>query len=207
MVVLEPLKVNLVNLVKDVSYEIAVPEFPDAPEKGSHQICFGQTVYIERSDFKEVNEKGYRRLAPEQPVGLKHAGYVIRVVKVHKDGSGQVKEIDAEAISTDKIEDKPKAFIHWVSDPIEIQVRLYERLFKHKNPEDPVEVPGGFLTDVNENSKTVVKAMADRSLAGVNVYDRFQFERVGFFSVDPDSSKENIVFNRTVSLKEDSKKV
>jgi glutaminyl-tRNA synthetase len=104
---------------------------------------------------------------------------------------------------------KPKAFIHWVNgDSKEIEVRLYERLFKHKNPEDPVQVPDGFLSDVSDNSLTVLKdARADKYLlASAKTYDKFQFERLGFFSVDPDTTKDKLVINRTVSLKEDAGK-
>ena len=108
------------------------------------------------------------------------------------------------------METKPKAFIHWVdgSDCKKIEVRLYERLFKHKNPEDSTIVPDGFLSDVDENSLTVVEdALADNYLSKTaKVWNKYQFERIGFFSVDPDTTKSNLVFNRTVSLKEDSGK-
>ena len=100
------------------------------------------------------------------------------------------------------METKPKAFIHWVdgSDCKKIEVRLYERLFKHKNPEDST----GFLNDVDENSLTVVEDTKQNCQKfGTSKY---QFERIGFFSVDPDTTKSNLVFNRTVSLKEDSGK-
>lgn len=211
MVVLEPLKINILNLVDGVVFEMDVPDFPDAPDKGSHKIAFGRTIYIERSDFREDNtEKGYRRLAPGQSVGLRHAGYVIKVVKVHKSGNGVVSCVDAECVLVNEVEEKPKAFIHWVGgDPVQVEVRLYERLFKHKNPEDPAVVPGGFLTDVDSDSKKVIRtSLADRNLKKVaKVFDRFQFERVGFFSVDQDSNDDMLVLNRTVSLKEDSKKV
>ncbi len=208
MVVLEPLKVNITNLAKDVFYDISVPDFPDSPERGSHSIAFGSTLYIERSDFKEENEKGYRRLAPGQVVGLKYADYVLQLVKVNKCPGGKLVSIDVECTPVEKAE-KPKAFIHWVADPIEVEVRLYERLFKHKNPEDPTDVPGGFLTDVNRDSLTVLKSVADKHVAkNVKILERFQFERNGFFAVDFDSKvdKKKLVFNRTVSLKEDSKK-
>jgi glutaminyl-tRNA synthetase len=140
---------------------------------------------------------------------LRHAGYIIKFVKVvAKNASGVPTEIDVECCAVDKADKKPKAFIHWVSDPVEIEVRLYERLFKHKNPEDPAEVPNGFLSDINENSLTVLTgALADKHLRGAKVFDKFQFERSGFFSVDPDSkSSGKLIFNRTVSLKEDSGK-
>ena len=105
---------------------------------------------------------------------------------------------------------KPKAFIHWVdgSDCKKVEVRLYERLFKHKNPEDSNQVPGGFLSDVDENSLTVVEdAVADNYLSNTaKVWNKYQFERIGFFSVDPDTTVSKLVFNRTVSLKEDSGK-
>lgn len=208
MVVLEPLKVNIVNLAKNVFYEISVPDFPEFPERGSHNITFGQIIYIEKSDFKETIEKGYRRLAPGQAVGLKYADYVLKLKEVHKGSDGKVSAIDVECQSVTEAA-KPKAFIHWVADPIEVEVRLYDRLFRHKNPEDPAEVPGGFLKDVNSDSLTVAKAVADKSLGGVKVYDRFQFERNGFFTVDMESDerRNKLVFNRTVTLKEDNKKV
>ena len=157
-------------------------------------------------------EKGYKRLTREQAVGLKYADFVMKLVKVHQPRNGakpeDVSEIDVECIPVNEVHKKPKAFIHWVGNPIEVEVRLYERLFKHKNPEDTNEVPGGFLTDVNENSLTVLKSYADSSIlkeGKLKVFDKYQFERHGFFSVDPDSNIKggNLVFNRTVSLKED----
>ena len=118
-----------------------------------------------------------------------------------------------QAIPVEEAKTKPKAFIHWVSsDKVQLEVRLYEKLFKHKNPEDPAEVPGGFLSDVNDASLTVVTdAVADKSIlrgGALAVFDKYQFERQGFFSLDPDSdlSKKKLVFNRTVSLKEDAGK-
>lgn len=206
MVVLEPLKVTLKNLTAGISYEIEVPNFPDNPERGTHRITFGPTIYIEESDFKLKGEKGYRRLTPDQPVGLRYAGFVIKVSDVIKNDQGKVIEIIADCVDVKEAGEKPKAFVHWVSDPLKIEVRLYERLFKHKNPEDPEEVPGGFLSDVDRNSKTVLTSLADKYLEKVVPFDRFQFERIGFFSADTDTNDNKIVFNRTVSLKEDSKK-
>lgn len=99
--------------------------------------------------------------------------------------------VRAEKLST---ENKPKAFIHWVAKPLFAEVRLYERLFMHKNPEDPAEVPGGFLTDCNPNSLTVIHNCAvDQYLAKAQIYDSFQFERTGFFAVDPDSNEREKV--------------
>uniref|UniRef100_A0A8W8LK26 glutamine--tRNA ligase n=2 Tax=Magallana gigas TaxID=29159 RepID=A0A8W8LK26_MAGGI len=103
--------------------------------------------------------------------------------------------------------EKPKGFIHWVSDPLVCEVRLYERLFFHKNPEDPSEVPGGFLSDINpESLKIIPQAYVDSTVKDAKVLDRFQFERLGFFAVDRDSTPAKMVFNRTVTLKEDPAK-
>lgn len=210
MVVLRPLKINIKKGgIK--KRKISVPDFPDTPEKGSHEIAFSDVIYIEKDDFMEVGDKGYRRLTKDQHVGLRYANYVVKFLNVvKKDSNGEPLEIDVEAVSVDQVETKPKAFIHWVdgSDCKKIEVRLYERLFKHKNPEDSTLVPDGFLSDVDENSLSVVEdAVADNYLIKTaKVWNKYQFERIGFFSTDPDTTKSNLVFNRTVSLKEDSGK-
>lgn len=206
LVVLEPLKVTITNFPLDKPQSIAVPNFPSDPEKGSHNVVFDRVLYIERSDFKENPEKGYHRLSPNQGVGLRHAGYVLTFVEAKKNASGDVVELICTCETTEK-STKPKAFIQWVSQPVELEVHLYEPLFFHKNPEDTNEVPNGFLSDCNPNSLTIVKSFADRAaFAGVKVYERFQFERIGYFSVDQDTNDKVLVFNRTVTLKEDSGK-
>lgn len=206
LVVLEPLKVTIENFPHQQHIEVEVPNFPQNPESGTHKVVLDRVIYIEQSDFKLEPEKGYRRLSPQQTVGLRHAGLVISVKDVKRDpATGAVLEVICECVSTEKAE-KPKAFIQWVSQPIQVEVRLYEQLFNHKHPEDPNEVPGGFLSDISDNSITILKSYADRVLGDANVYDKFQFERIGFFSVDPESNKDKIVFNRTVGLKEDAGK-
>ncbi|XP_067614419.1 probable glutamine--tRNA ligase [Eurosta solidaginis] len=206
LVVLEPLKITLTNFPHDKPIELEVPNFPQNPELGSHRIILDRIIYIEQGDFKLEPEKGYRRLAINQTVGLRHAGLVISVNEVIRNPqTGGVLELICECASAEKAE-KPKAFIQWVSQPVKFEVRLYDLLFRHKNPEDTNEVPGGFLSDINPNSLTILEAYADRALSNVKVYDKFQFERIGFFSVDPDSSKDYVVFNRTVGLKEDAGK-
>merc|ERR1712059_19693 len=122
------------------------------------------------------------------------------------DEKGEVLELHVtyEPSSTTK---KPKAFIHWVSDGLPCEVRIYDRLFKHPNPENPVEVPGGYLSDINEDSLSVISgALVDTSVKDSPPLTRFQFERTGFFCVDTDSSANKLVFNRTVVLREDSAK-
>ncbi|KAM6977285.1 glutamine--tRNA ligase [Aplochiton taeniatus] len=208
MAVLEPLKITITNLPENFKTDVSVPNFPANEARGSHVVPFTHTVFIEQSDFREVMEKGYKRLTPEQPVGLRHAGYVITVQKVIKDPQGRVVEVEVSCCSSSEAPEKPKAFIHWVSQPLVCEVRLYERLFLHKNPEDPSEVPGGFLSDINPRSMQVINtAMVDNSVKGANALDKFQFERVGYFSVDPDSTVDKLVFNRTTTLKEDSGKI
>ncbi|VDI54567.1 Hypothetical predicted protein [Mytilus galloprovincialis] len=263
MAVLEPLKVTINNFPADHSGSLAIPNFPADESKGSHTIPFTSTVFIERSDFKEKAEKNYKRWSADQPVGLrhagyvlsidkinkvrhagyvlsidkinkvrhagyvlsidkinkvthagyvlsidkinkvKHAGYVLSIDKINKDSEGNITDLVASCTKTTET-DKPKGFIHWVSDPIVCEVRQYERLFFHKSPEDPSEVPGGFLTDINPNSMSVVtNAYVDVSVKGAKHFDKFQFERVGFFSVDTDTHHSKMIFNRTVTLKED----
>uniref|UniRef100_A0A4W6EP55 Glutamine--tRNA ligase n=1 Tax=Lates calcarifer TaxID=8187 RepID=A0A4W6EP55_LATCA len=207
MAVLEPLKVTITNLPEDSQSDVRVPDFPANEAKGSHMVPFTCTIFIEQSDFREVMEKGYKRLTPEQPVGLRHAGYVISVQKVIKDAQGNVVELEVNCCRSETAE-KPKAFIHWVSKPLTCEVRLYERLFLHKHPEDPSEVPNGFLSDINPNSLQVISsALVDTSVKGAKVFDKFQFERVGYFSLDPDSTADKLIFNRTVTLKEDPGKI
>lgn len=207
MAVLEPLKLTIDNWDEfSFSTSVSVPDYPAEPERGSHSVDFHRVLYIDRSDFREIAEKGFKRLTPNQSVGLKHVSCVISVKDIKQDDSGNISELIVTCQSLSD-SNKPKGFIQWIANPLECEVRLYERLFKHRNPEDVGEVPGGFLTDCNLDSlKVISNAMVDKSVLGAKVYDKFQFERIGFFSVDPDSSSKKLVFNRTVLLKEDSSK-
>lgn len=204
LVVLQPLKVTLENFPHAVPHTFNVPDFPTHPARGSHTIVWDAVLYIDRSDFCELPPAGYRRLTPSQSVGLRHTGYVLHVNKVICDRETREPVELLCRVESAETAAKPKAFIQWVSQPVEVEVRLYEPLFRHANPEDVNEVPGGFLSDCNPNSLTVCRSYADASILGSKVYDRFQFERIGFFSVDPDSNAERLVFNRTVTLKEDA---
>ncbi|CAG0897953.1 unnamed protein product [Cyprideis torosa] len=206
MVVLDPLKVVLTAVPKEVPETIQVPDFPSDPTCSSnHRIRFGIEIYIERLDFMDVSKppKDFRRLCVGQPVGLHHAGVVIEVLEVVRDSTGAVDHLRANcALATD--DNKPRAFVHWVSDPQRIEVRKYARLFKHANPDD---AEGGYLKDADPNSMQVFEnGMADRYLQPSQPFSAYQFERVGFFSVDPDSQADHLVFNLTVELKEAPKK-
>ncbi|XP_012263515.2 probable glutamine--tRNA ligase [Athalia rosae] len=207
MTVLEPIRVTISNYGDSGTRKLKVPDFPSNPERGHHEVSFDETVYIEASDFKENEERGFRRLTPNQSVGLKHAGVVITLKSIEKDASGNIINliVKQEPVSETN---KPKAFIHWVSKPSLASVRLYEPLFQHKNPEDPHEVPNGFLSDINPHSKKEVVGYIDTGLInGAKPFAQYQFERIGFFTVDPDSKPDMLVFNRTVTLKEDAAKV
>ena len=218
MAVLEPIKLRIVKGLPFESTTLSVPDFPSASgdtnvENGTsdkHDIPFGNVIFIEAADFKEVDERGFRRLTPTQSVGLRHAGFIVSVLNIIRKEDGSVKEVEVEATPVEQMTKKPKAFIHWVCNPIQAEVRLYDRLFNHKNPEDTSQVPGGFITDCNLNSlQTIPDALIERSslILGSKVYDKFQFERTGYFSLDPDSKSPNLlIFNRTVSLKEDKDK-
>ncbi|KAK0088432.1 hypothetical protein PV326_004831 [Microctonus aethiopoides] len=206
MVVIDPLKVTIANFSDKTIGKIEVADFPNDLSKGHHTVAFDEIVYIEASDFKETDEKGFRRLTPKQTVGLKYAGIILTLQRVEKDENGKITGliVRQEPVS-DK--NKPKAFIHWVSQPKLASIRLYDRLFIHKNPEDTNEVPNGYLTDINPASKKEVVGYIDASLSSLTKpFTQYQFERIGFFSVDPDTRPGRMVFNRTVTLKEDSGK-
>ncbi|KRX49471.1 Glutamine--tRNA ligase [Trichinella murrelli] len=210
MAVLNPLKVRFANPV-ELPKMVEVPDFPNTlsdKSTGKHHVQFDSTIFIEADDFKEhADDKHFKRFTSTQAVGLKYVGLVMILQEIKKNHLGEFMEL---IVKVEKLteQNKPKCFIHWVAKPISCEVRLYERLFHHRNPEDSNEVPGGFLTDVNKDSLHVINdAYIDESLRRcAKVESRFQFERVGFFVVDPDSTDTKLVFNRTVSLKEDVRK-
>ncbi|KAL3313105.1 putative glutamine--tRNA ligase [Cichlidogyrus casuarinus] len=209
MVVLEPLKVTITNWdeihPKVNSLEIPVPDFPADENSSKHTMTLKSTLFIERSDFMEVMEKGYKRFSPDQTVGLRQAGLILTHQQTIKDSAGVVTELKVTAKPV-REGAKPKAFIHWVSDVVPCEIRMYERLFTEKNPDS---APNGYLSCVNPNSLTVLKdsCMDAKFLPQLKEYDRFQFERMGYFVVDKDSQlNKKIVFNRIVTLREDAKK-
>ncbi|XP_025194608.1 probable glutamine--tRNA ligase [Melanaphis sacchari] len=205
MVALEPLKIIITNFDElNKPYSLSVPDFPNDPDKGWHDVKFSSILYIESNDFSQNADKDYRRLTIDQTVGLRYAGIVIKAIKVVTVGT-TIKEIHVEATDV-KTAPKPKAFIHWVSNPVEIEVRLYDRLFMHKNPEDINLVPNGYLSDINSDSLKIVNAYADVHILKSPVLKNYQFERLGYFCVDLDSNDTKLVFNRTITLKDSSSK-
>lgn len=210
MAVLEPIKVIIENFQEvfpdSESVEIEVPDFPATPDASpKHKITISSVLYLEKDDFKNIKErdKNFRRLTPIQPVGLRYVHLLITVKDVKLDEQGEVTEVIVTAQKADQ-GPKPKAFIHWVSDPVTCEVRAYDTLFDMANPEDH---PDGLLASCRKDSLQVYKdALIDKYLTSSPHYSRFQFERQGYYSVDPDSKDGCLVFNRTVSLKEDKGK-
>ncbi|GFR75251.1 glutamine--tRNA ligase-like [Elysia marginata] len=233
MAVLQPLKVVISNVPADTPSQLSVPDFPADETRGSHTIPFDRTIYIEQEDFKESADKSFFRLTKDNPVGLRYAGLVISVEKVVKDSNGKVSELHVTCwlqlviVSFDianlglgncLLRVCPLSAGGWShytligqNNGMNFQFKLAQYncsmctvIFKHKFPEDSTEVPGGFLTDINPDSLQVLpSAMVDKSVAKAAVFTKFQFERNGYFSVDPDSTPDKLVFNRTVTLKED----
>jgi glutaminyl-tRNA synthetase len=208
MGVLRPLRVVIENYPEGQVEELEAANHPDNPSAGTRKVPFSRVLYIERDDFLEEPPPKYYRLAPGREVRLRYA-YFIRCVDVVKDGQGNVVELrctyDPETkggVAPD--ERKVKATIHWVSaaHALDAEVRLYDVLFTQPNPEDVPE--GDFTAAINPRSLEVLTGCkVEPGLADAKPGDRFQFERLGYFCVDPDSSAGCLVFNRTVTLKDE----
>ena len=214
MVVLHPLKVTIENYPDHQVEELDAVNNPEDPGMGKRKIPFSKTIYIEKDDFKENPPKKFYRLSPGQEVRLRYA-YIIKCEKVIKDQhTGEIKEIicsyDPETKSGSGTSSKKvKGTIHWVSaeSAIEAEVRLYDRLFTVEDPAGDKEK--NFKEFINSNSLEIIKnAKLEPSLANTKYGDRYQFERLGYFYADRNEVKDNeIVFNRTVSLRDSWSKI
>jgi glutaminyl-tRNA synthetase len=208
MGVLNPLKVVLTNYPNDADEELDAINNPEDESAGTRKIPFSKVLYIEREDFMEDPPKKFYRLAPEREVRLRYA-YFIRCEEVVKDERGTIVELrctyDPETRGGNAPDSrKVKATIHWVSAPhaVDAEVRLYDALFAVENP-NKVEEGGDWLDNLNPDSLLVLQGCKlEPSLAGAIPGVRFQFERKGYFCVDPDSTDELPVFNRTVTLRD-----
>ena len=208
MAVLRPLRVVIDNYPEGQVEELEALNNPEDPAAGTRKVPFSRELYIEQDDFREEPPKKFFRLFPGQEVRLR-AGYFIKCTSVAKDEKGEVVEVhctyDPETRSGNAPDGrKVKATIHWVSaqHAINAEVRLYESLF---TKEDPNDVPEGqeFTANLNPNSlETLPAAKLEPSLASAKPGDRYQFERLGYFCADPDSTSEKLVFNRTVQLRD-----
>ena len=205
MAVLRPLRVVLTNYPEGQTEEFAAVDNPEDPGAGTHPIPFSRILYIERDDFMEEPPKKFYRLAPGREVRLRYA-YLITCREVIKDASGKVVELrctfdPATRGGTAPDGRTPKATLHWVSaaHARSAEVRLYEHLFT--SPEPGTE--GDLLADLNPRSEEVLaSAWIEPGAAGLSVGERVQFERLGYFCVDPDSRADRLVFNRTVTLRD-----
>ena len=208
MAVLKPLKVVIDNFPEGLVEELDAVNNPEDPSAGTRKVPFSRTLYIEQDDFREDPPPQYFRLAPGREVRLRY-GYIIRCVSVTKHPvSGAVTELhctyDPDTKSgSPQAHRKVKATIHWVSasHAVKAEVRLYNQLFAT----DPAKIPpdDDWTRHLSQQSiERLSGCLVEPSLGGARVGARFQFERQGYFCVDPDSSTGNLVFNRTVSLKD-----
>jgi len=208
MAVLDPLRVVIENYPEDQREEIEAVNNPEDESAGTRKVPFSRVLYLERDDFREDPPKKFFRLAPGREVRLRYA-YFITCVSVVKDGSGNVVELRCTYDPATRGGSPPdgrkvKATLHWVSAPdaLEAEVRLYDRLFTREDPDD-VEEGEDFTASINPDSLKVVSgARVEPSLASAAPGRFYQFERQGYFTVDPDSGPGKLVFNRTVSLKD-----
>src|SRR3984893_2004378 len=200
LAVLRPIKVILTNFPEDQTEDLTAVNNPEDPGAGTRKIEFGREIYIENTDFMENHLPNYFRLRPGGEVRLKYA-YIIKCEEVIKDAAGNILELRCTADLDSKsgganANRKVKGTIHWVSaaDSIDAEVRLYDRLFVEPDPDLELHL--------NPASFEVVAARCEPSLQEARSETRYQFERLGYFVLDKDSTSEHLVFNRTVTLKD-----
>ena len=211
--VLNPVKLIITNYPEGQVEYLDIENNPEDPEAGTHKIPFTRELYIERDDFMENPPKKFFRLAPDQEVRLK-AAYIIKCTGVKKDADGNIEEIYCE-YDPDTRSGMPgsmrkvKGTLHWVSAQYSTtaEVRLYDRLFNVENPSEEKDVD--FRELLNPDSLKVIDNCRIEPYLAENAKpgDRFQFQRTGYFCVDPDSTEGHLVFNRTVSLKDSWEKL
>lgn len=221
--VIDPVKLIITNYPEDKTEELDAINNPEDPDAGSHKITFSRELWIEREDFMEDAPSKYFRLTPGREVRLKSA-YIVLCTGCKKDAEGRVEEVYCEYIPNTKTGEsdsnrKVKGTIHWVSasHAIQAEVRLYDRLWSVENPRDEL------ARLRNEEGLSVVEAMqkmknpnslevrpvcyVENFLADTKPMDHYQFQRIGYFCTDKDSTPEHIIFNRTVSLKDNWSKI
>ena len=211
--VLNPVKLIITNYPENKVEYLETENNPEDPEAGTHQIPFTRELYIERDDIMETPPKKFFRLAPDQEVRLKSA-YIIKCTGIKKDSDGNVEEIYCE-YDPDTRSGMPgsmrkvKGTLHWVSAEYSstAEVRLYDRLFNAKNPAEEKDVD--FRELLNPDSLKIVDNCRIEPYLAENAKpgNRYQFQRTGYFCVDPDSTDGHLVFNRTVSLKDSWEKL
>ncbi len=212
MGVINPLKLVIDNYPDNQVEEFEMPLHPENEAHGSRKVPFSKVLYIEQEDFRENPPKKYFRLSPGQEVRLRYA-YYVTCTDVVKDENGNVLEVHCTYDPSTKggwSEDgrKVKGTLHWVSaeHAVPAEVRLYDHLFSKENPSQ-VEPGKTFRDNLNPNSLTVRNAFLEPYLATLKPGDKVQFERLGYFCMDPDSTTQKPVFNRTVGLRDSWAKI
>jgi glutaminyl-tRNA synthetase len=212
MAVLRPLRVVIENYPEDKDEELDAVNNPEDPAMGMRKVPFSRVLYIEKDDFREDPPKQFFRLSPGREVRLRYAYFITCTGVVKDENTGEVVELRCTYDPATRGGDAPdgrkvKATLHWVSaaHAIAAEARLYNALFTKENPGDE---SGDFKTDINPDSlETLKNCFVEPGLAGATPGSRFQFERLGYFCVDPDSSDHKLVFNRIVTLKDTWAKV
>ncbi len=211
MVVMNPIKLIIENYPEGKTEWVETENNPEDENAGTRQIPFSREIYIEREDFKEEADKKFFRLKLGGEVRLKSA-YIIKAERVEKDEQGNITTIYAtydekskSGSGTEESLRKVKGTLHWVSadNALPVEVRVYDRLFTTEQPD--AEKDTDFLEFVNPDSLKVVTAYAEPALKEVKVGEPLQFQRIGYFTKDEDSTEEKLVFNRTVTLKDSYK--
>jgi len=212
MAVLRPLRVVIENYPEGKDEELDAVNNPEDPAMGTRKVPFSRVLYIERDDFREDPPKQFFRLAPGREVRLRYAYFITCTGVVRDENTGEVVELRCTYDPATRGGDAPdgrkvKATLHWVSaaHAVGAEARLYNALFTKENPG---EESGDFKTDINPDSlETLENCFVEPGLAGAAPGSRYQFERLGYFCVDPDSSVDKPVFNRIVTLKDTWAKV
>ncbi|MEI8054765.1 MAG: glutamine--tRNA ligase/YqeY domain fusion protein [bacterium] len=208
MAVLKPLRIIITNFPEDKLENLNAPYHPNDPSMGARELPFTREIYIEQDDFLENPPKGFFRLTPGKEVRLRYA-YIIKCNEIIKDvTTGKIKELrctyDQETRGGNTPDGrKIKGTIHWVSakQSIKAEVRLYDRLFNIANPAGNKNID--FKTHLNPNSLTIMpECFVEPGLKATKPEDKFQFERLGYFCTDYDSTAQKLIFNRTVTLKD-----
>lgn len=208
MAVLDPIKLVIDNYPEDKKETLVAINNPENEADGTREVPFSKVLYIERGDFMEDAPKKYFRLTPGKEVRLRYA-YYVTCKNCVKDADGNVVEVHCDYDPATRGGQSPdgrkvQGTIHWVDarSAVDAEIRLYDRLFNEPNPDDPQN--GGEYTDcLNPDSlKIISNAKLEPALANAVLDERFQFERVGYFTLDKTSQKDALVFNRTVSLRD-----
>lgn len=199
MAVLDPVKLVIDNYPEDKEEWLEAENNPEDPNAGFRKVPFSKELYIERDDFKEEANSKYFRLKLGGEVRLKNA-YIVKAESVVKDAEGNITEI--HCTYSEDTSKKVKGTLHWVSvkHAVKVEVREYDRLFKNESPDGDQDVD--FMEFLNPDSLRIIEAYVEPSLKEAQIGDRFQFQRLGYFNVDEDTTPEVLVFNKTVGLRD-----